>query len=129
MMAHHQKQNMRDHLSAVQEIISASARHDFAAVATAAQRIGYTEKMGQMCEHMGMGAPGFSEAALEFHRSADEIVDAARKHDGERVLLALGRTLTHCTSCHSRYKQRVVDEATWSALTQGDPQHGHHGVE
>jgi hypothetical protein len=121
MMANHQKQNMRDHLVAVREIASALARRDFAAVDAAGQRIGYSETMGRMCTHMGLGAPGFTEAALEFHRSADKIARAARQHDSEGVLLALEQTLDHCTSCHAKYKQQVVDEATWSALTQATP--------
>jgi hypothetical protein len=121
MMANHQKQNMRDHLVAVREIASALAKRDFAAVAAASQRIGYSESMGRMCTHMGQGAPGFTEAALAFHRAADEIAVAARQHDSQGVLSALGQTLEHCTSCHATYKQRVVDEATWSALTQSAP--------
>ncbi len=123
MMANHQKQNMRDHLVAVREIASALAKRDFAAVDAASQRIGYSETMGRMCTHMGQAAPGFSEAALEFHRAADQIAVAARQHDSQGVLLALEQTLDHCTSCHATYKQRVVDEATWSALTQAAPRH------
>ena len=126
MMANHQKQNMRDHLVVVREIASALAKRDFAAVGVASQRIGYSETMGRMCTHMGQGAPGFTEAALAFHRAADEIAVAARQHDSEGVLLALGQTLEHCTSCHASYKQRVVDEATWSALTQAAPSRAAH---
>src|SRR3990170_5823543 len=65
MMANHQKQNMRDHLVAVQEIVAAIAQGDFAGIERAVGRIGYSEQVGQMCEHMGAGAPGFTEMALE----------------------------------------------------------------
>ena len=68
MMANHQKQNMRDHLVAVQEIIAATVTADFAAVERAAGRIGYSEQMGQMCTHMGAAAPGFAEQALLIRR-------------------------------------------------------------
>ena len=61
MMADHQKRNMRDHLLAVQEIVAALAADNFAAVERSAGRIGYSEQMGQMCVHMGAGAPGFTE--------------------------------------------------------------------
>lgn len=118
MMAHHQKQNMRDHLVAVQEIAAAAAVDDFAAIEKAAGRIGYSEQMGQMCTHMGAGAPGFTDKALEFHHSADRIGDAARKKDMGGVWKALGETLATCTGCHATFKQRVVDEATWSATTR-----------
>jgi Cytochrome C' len=109
MMAQHQKQNMREHLEAVQEVVVAAAAHDFAKVAASAKRMGYSEVMGQMCEHMGSGAPGFAEQALAFHHSADRISEAAAKKDSAAVLAALGETLTTCTSCHATYKQKLVD--------------------
>lgn len=116
MMAHHQKQNMRDHLVAVQEITAAVARNDFAAVGAAVKRIGYSETMGRMCEHMGSGAPGFTELALEFHHRADAIGAAAKSQDPTAVSAALAETLSVCTSCHARFKQQIVDESTWAAL-------------
>ena len=125
MMANHQKQNMREHLVAVQEIVGAVARDDFASVERAAGRIGFSEQMGQMCSHMGAGAPGFTEQALAFHHSADEIVVAAKKHDRAEVLRTLDATLKSCTSCHAAWKQQVVDEAAWQRLTSSaPPRHG-----
>ncbi|MBI3201871.1 MAG: cytochrome c [Myxococcales bacterium] len=117
MMANHQKANMRDHLLAVQEIVVALASGDFAAVEKAAGRIGYSAEMGRMCSHMGMGAPGFTDKALGFHRAADKIVAAARARDEKRVLQELGTTLETCTSCHSTWKQKLVDDAAWSRAT------------
>lgn len=116
-MASHQKQNMRDHLAAVQEIVTALSIADFGGVEAAAARIGFSQTMGQMCTHMGAGAPGFSERAIEFHHTADRIGDAARDRDGSRALTALGATLQACTSCHAVWKQQVVDEPTWQRLT------------
>jgi nucleotide-binding universal stress UspA family protein len=110
MMAHHQKQNMRDHLAVVQEVVSATAERDFAKVTRAAERIGYTEAMGQMCQHMGAGAPGFTEQALAFHHNADLIVEGAKRQDAQAVLRALGETLTKCTTCHATYKQQLVEK-------------------
>ena len=127
MMANHQKQNMRDHLVAVQEIVAALATDDFAAVEKAAGRIGYSEQMGAMCTHMGAGAEGFTPAALNFHHTADTIAVAARARDRAQVVTALGATLATCTSCHATYKQRVVDEATWTRLTGAGPPMGGHG--
>jgi len=109
MMANHQKQNMRDHLVAVQEIVAAIATDDFA------------EQMGQTCTHMGAGAPGFTEQALNFHHTADRISAAARDRDRARVLTELGATLQTCTSCHAAWKQQVVDEPTWTRLTSSAP--------
>lgn len=120
MMASHQKQNMRDHLVAVQEIIAATVTGDFTAVEHAAGRIGYSEQMGQMCSHMGAAAPGFTEQALTFHRTADTIVTAARQHDRDGVLRALSSTLQTCTACHATWKQEVVDDVTWSRAAGHD---------
>ncbi len=117
MMANHQKQSMRDHLLAVQEIILASGRDDFAEIERAAARIGYSPRMGQMCTHMGAGAKGFTEQALAFHHTADAIGAAARRRDRTAVMHALGTTLQSCTGCHETFRQHVVDEATWTGLT------------
>jgi hypothetical protein len=121
MMANHQKENMRDHLLAVQEIVLALASDDFAAVERAAGRIGFSEETGQMCTHMGAAAPGFIEQALAFHHTADGLAIAAHERDRGRVLGQLGATLEACTSCHSTWKQQVVDEASWQRLTSTAP--------
>ncbi|MBK9033810.1 MAG: hypothetical protein IPL61_21510 [Myxococcales bacterium] len=123
MMANHQKQNMRDHLVAVQEIVAALATDDYAAIATAAGRIGMSESMGQMCEHMGAAAPGFTDQALAFHRTADGIGVAARAGDRGQVLTALTATLTACTGCHATWRQQVVDQDGWARATTAPPPH------
>jgi len=125
MMANHQKQSMRDHLEAVQAIVLALSADDFAAIERATRRIGYSEAMGQMCQHMGAGAPGFSEQALKFHHTADTIAVAARKGSRAGVLDALAATLQTCAACHATFKQRVVDEAAFAALTSQRPPLGH----
>jgi hypothetical protein len=117
MMANHQKQNMRDHLVAVQDIVLALATDDYAGIERAAKRIGYSDEMGQMCTHMGAGAQGFTEQSIKFHHTADGIAAAARSHDRAKVVSQLGVTLQTCTACHALWKQRVVDDATWSQVT------------
>jgi hypothetical protein len=123
MMANHQKENMRDHLAAVQEIVMGVGSRDFDSIERAARRIGYSEQMGQMCNHMGAGAPGFTEQALQFHRTADRISETATARNMPGVVSALGETLATCTGCHSVFKQRVVDETTWASLTNQAPPH------
>jgi cytochrome c556 len=117
MMADHQKQNMREHLAAVEAIIAAIGRDDMTAVSKAAARLGYSEAMAQMCEHMGAAAPGFTPMALNFHHTADTIGEAARRGDRAGVLSALDRTLQTCVGCHATYRQEVVDAETWKRLT------------
>jgi hypothetical protein len=116
MMAEHQKRSMRGHLEAVQEIVTALAIDDFAGIERAAARLGYSDEVGQMCEHMGAAAAGFSGQALAFHHTADRIGVAARDHDHQRVLRELSATLQACKGCHAAWKQEVVDEATWRKL-------------
>jgi hypothetical protein len=124
VMANHQKQNMREHLAAVQGIVGAIETRDFDAISRAASSIGYSEPMGRMCTHMGTGAPGFTEQALRFHHTADKISGAAHARDMPGVLSALNETLATCTGCHSVFKQRIVDETTWASLAgQPAPQH------
>ena len=116
-MAEHQRQNMRDHLAAIQEIIATFSNNDFAGVEHAASRIGYSEEMAQMCNHMGAGAPGFTDMAIHFHRTADTIGAAAKQRDAGATLKAVNATLQTCVSCHATYRQEIVDEATWEKIT------------
>jgi mono/diheme cytochrome c family protein len=115
-MAAHQRENMRDHLAAVQEIVAAVAGSDFAGVESSAARIGYSEQMGQMCERMGAGAPGFNALALNFHHTADTIVPAAKTRDSAATLKAVSATLQTCVACHAIYRQQIVNEATWKRI-------------
>lgn len=112
---------MRDHLAVVQEIIAALSQGDFDGVAKASARIESSEQMRQMCSHMGQGAPGFTDMALNFHRTADTIGIAARKRDQVAVLKTLSATVNTCVKCHETYRQQVVDETTWSRLTAAKP--------
>ncbi len=121
MMANHQKQNMRDHLVAVQQIVAGLGADDFAAIEQASKRIGFSEQMGQMCQHMGAGAPGFTEQALQFHKTADGITTAAQAKDKAAVVQALDATLKTCTGCHDTWKQRIVNEAGWTQATASAP--------
>jgi cytochrome c556 len=117
MMAWHQKQNMMEHLVAIQRITDALARDDWDEVARAAARIGSSPQMQMMCRHMGAGAAGFTDMALDFHRRADAIGEAARARDEAAVLRATAKTLQACTGCHAVFRQEVVDAATWGART------------
>jgi hypothetical protein len=110
VMAQHQKENMRDHLVAVQQIVAATSGRDFSGVAEAARRLGYSESKARMCEHLGAAAPGFTDLALTFHHTADGIAEAAERADERGVLDALGATLTLCTKCHATYKQKLVEK-------------------
>jgi hypothetical protein len=117
MMAWHQKQNMQDHLEAIQRIVEGLTREDWEAIGDASARIESSPQMQQMCEHMGAGADGFTEMALDFHRKADAIGEAADARDAQAVLRATSDALQACTSCHSTYRQEIVDAETWTSRT------------
>jgi hypothetical protein len=129
MMAWHQKQNMMDHLVAIQLITDGLAREDWQAIIDASLRIESSPQMQQMCQHMGAGAPGFTELALEFHSRADGIGQAAREQDARSVLEATSNTLQACTNCHATYRQDVISADSWQERTGSahDPgmMHGH----
>jgi Cytochrome C' len=123
MMATHQKAEMRDHLRVVQEIAVALGKDDFDGVATAAARIGWSEQEAMMCRHMGAGAPGFADLGEHFHKTADGIADAARRHDRAAVTTALAATLATCVGCHDAYRQEIVDGPTFEKLTAAAGMH------
>ncbi|MEM9696148.1 MAG: hypothetical protein AAGA56_26625 [Myxococcota bacterium] len=123
MMAWHQKQNMMQHLVAVQQVVAGVAEEDWGAVQAAAASIGSSPQMSKMCEHMGAGAPGFTAAALDFHRKADTIVQAASRKSRGEVLRATAQTLEACTQCHATYRQQVVDGTAWPGPAPHPPPH------
>ncbi len=127
MMAWHQKQNMMQHLVAIQGIVDAVAKEDWEGIASASALIESSPQMAQMCKHMGAGADGFTDTALDFHRRADEIGKAAASHDAKAVLAATSNTLQACTGCHATYRQEIVSAATYQERTGSDhdPSQGH----
>lgn len=128
MMAWHQKQSMMEHLVAIEQITDALTKEDFEGVAKAAALIESSPEMQQMCQHMGAGAEGFTEKALDFHKRADQIGEAARAEDAAGVLKATAHTLQSCNSCHATYRQDIVNAETWEQITGSahDPSQMHH---
>lgn len=115
-MAEHQKANMREHLEAVQGVVEALSKRDFAAVKTAAQRLGSSPQMTQMCEHMGQGAPGYTAMGLALHKEGDALAAAAAKKNADAVTRQLNATLKTCTACHAAFRQEIVPEEVFKPL-------------
>jgi hypothetical protein len=122
-MAVHQKESMREHLAAVRKIVAALSRDDYASAESAAELLGSSSQMNQMCNHLGAAAPEFTIQALAFHQTADRIVEAARASDKQRVLGELSATLETCVACHAGWRQEIVDESTWRARVRGPTAH------
>ena len=124
MMANHQKQEMRQHLVAIQKIVAGISKHDFAAIEQAAKPIESSPKMAKLCHRMGAGAQGFTPRALHFHKTADRIGSAAKQKDMPAVIKALGATLQTCADCHSRFQQHPVSPQIWKKKTGMAPPMG-----
>ncbi|HEU4727314.1 MAG TPA: hypothetical protein VFT22_05485 [Kofleriaceae bacterium] len=120
MMAVHQKRDMRDHLRVVQEITAALGRDDFDAIVASTARIAWSEQQAAKCKHMGAGAPGFAVMGEHFHKTADQITVAARRHDRSGVVQALNDTLQQCVGCHESYRQEIVADAKPGAAGMDD---------
>lgn len=102
-----QLKNMRDFLTATQEIVGAIARDDFAKVEAAAKVMSYSEEREKKAKMMGGSVPAFVDLAVTFYKSGDAIAEGARKKDRKAALSALEATLAHCNGCHAGYRQSV----------------------
>lgn len=107
-MAQHQLQNMREHLIAVQEIIAAMSERNFAGMKKAAQKLSSSPQMNMMCEHMGQGAPGYTEMGLALHKAADQLLVHADNKNYDAFVKQLNVTVKTCTSCHAQFKQQII---------------------
>lgn len=115
-MSQHQLSNMRDHLEAIQEAVSAMATKNFDQMKKASKKLASSPEMTQMCEHMGKGTPGYTEMGLALHKSGDELVHAAEKKNYDLFVKKLGATLQTCTACHAAFKQEVVPDSVFQKL-------------
>ena len=104
MQKNHQKKIMRDHLDAVQNIVSllASDKYDEASK-LAYNRLGSTTKMKLMCA--SFGDKNFENLGIEFHKSADKMSEIIKKRNKDASLNALSNTMHYCVQCHATYRQ------------------------
>ena len=117
IMAEHQKQNMRGHLEAIRDLTEAFTTKNFKMIEDAGKRLGTSSEMKMMCEHMGMGADGFTEMALKMHSEADKITEAGQKKNLKAAMIATNQTLQRCTACHAVFRQEVLSEEDWKKAT------------
>lgn len=104
MQKDHQLRNMRDHLEAVQQIISLLAKDEYTKASKVAYtKLGSTTEMQMMCA--SFGDKDFENRGLEFHKSADKMSEIFKSKNKQKSLNALSVTMNHCVQCHSIYKQ------------------------
>lgn len=99
-------QTMREHLEAIQAIVSALAAGDYDGAATIAR-----EELGFAKHHQAMQReqnaafpPRYQELAMAHHRAADDLADVIAGRDMPAILQSLERTIAPCTACHQEYK-------------------------
>jgi len=102
--------NMRDHLSALQEIDTALSTSDFdTAARIAEQRLGMSSLELHGAAHIAPYMPqGMQDIGTRMHRSASrfavEAQNANVSNDVRPALAALGTVMQQCVACHSAYR-------------------------
>ncbi len=104
MQKNHQKTIMRDHLDAVQNIVTLLASDKYTEASEMAyKRLGSTTEMKLMCS--SFGDKNFENLGFEFHKSADKMSEVFKKKNKEQALKALSNTMNYCVQCHATYRQ------------------------
>ena len=104
MQKNHQLMNMRDHLEAVQNIITLLSSDKYnEASKVAYTKLGSTTEMKLMCA--SFGDKNFENLGLEFHESADKMSEIFKNRNKEESLKALSNTMNYCVRCHATYRQ------------------------
>ena len=104
MQKHHQLGIMRDHLDAIQTIVTLLSADKFdEASKTAYTRLGSTTKMKLMCA--SFGDKNFENLGLEFHKSADKMSEIFKTKDKNKSLEAVAYTMNYCVQCHATFRQ------------------------
>jgi len=126
-MREHTLSNMRDHLQALSEILTAMSGAQYARAASiATTRLGLDSPSAAGCKSEAAGAPliskpdsmeqqmaqfmpdGMRSFGLEMHKSASAFAAAAAKAgksgNARPALAALSRITEQCAACHAAYK-------------------------
>ena len=102
--AQHQLMNMRNHLEAVQSIITYLSKDEFdSASVVASAKLGLTKEMQLMCSSFGNNE--YEDLGIGFHNSADAMSEVFKTKDKDKSLAALSVTLNYCVTCHANFKQ------------------------
>jgi len=103
-MKQHQLSNMREHLEAVNSVISLMSENKFEdASKIAHSKLGSTPEMLKMCRMMGN--ENFTTLGLAFHKSGDDLGNVLKTKDVNASLRALNKTMQYCVECHATYRQ------------------------
>jgi len=100
------KTTMREHLVAIQAIVSALAAGDFdKAAAVAHLELGFPKHHEAMQRERGMALPKhYQELAMAHHQAAEELATAIATREMAPILQRLDRTIRACNACHDAYQ-------------------------
>ena len=110
MMRTHMLANMRDHLTAIQEIQASLAVGEYDAAAEIAEkRLGMSSLGTHGASHMaGFMPKGMQETGTAMHQAASRFAvisqETAVTRDLPRALGALSRVTAQCVACHAAYR-------------------------
>lgn len=124
MQRNHILTEMRALLAGTQNILSALARDDMAAVARHARPLG-TGMAHKGEDHMqAVLPPEFMQLGMSVHKDFDQLAaDAESLRNPKHTLKQLGESMSKCVACHDAYQLRITDQ---SAKPRAQPmQHKH----
>jgi len=108
MMQEHLLSNMRDHLVALNEVLSKMAVGDLDGAAQIAEwRLGMSSLESHGASHMSKFMPeGMRQAGTVMHREASRFALKAQEGDALPAYRALSAVTAACVACHSAYRIR-----------------------
>jgi len=108
MMEQHMLANMRDHLTAIHEILVYLDGGDLDEAADVAEyRLGMSSLESHGASHMAKFMPeGMREAGTTMHRAASRFALKAQEGDVLPSYKALSEITAACVACHAGYKVR-----------------------
>jgi hypothetical protein len=106
MMQKHMLANMRDHLSAINDILVFLSDGELdKAAETAEYRLGMSSLESHGASHMAKFMPeGMREIGTSMHRAASRFALIAQEGEASPAYKALSNITSACVACHSGYK-------------------------
>ena len=108
MMQQHMMSNMRDHLVAINEILTYLANEEFDKAAKVAEhRLGMSSLKSHGASHMAKFMPeGMRQAGTNMHRAASRFALKAEEGEALPAYKALTEVTSACVACHADYRIR-----------------------
>jgi hypothetical protein len=108
VMQKHMMSNMRDHLVAINEILSYMGSGDlYMAAKIAEQRLGMSSLESHGASQMAKFMPeGMRQAGVSMHRAASRFAMKAQEGELLPAYKSLSEVISACVACHTAYRIR-----------------------